>query len=111
MSFCPDIGYRIFITGIRQWFYTSMNFRRTSRMGFTLIELLVVIAIIAILAGMLLPALSKAKLKAQRTKCLSNLRQAGIALQVYLPDYNERVFWGDPRNNLADININGMEWF
>src|SRR5881394_3866337 len=67
---------------------------RTKR-GFTLVELLVVIGIIAVLVGILMPALSRARAQAQSTQCLSNLRTIGQGLRIYMVQNKGSLPWGD----------------
>ncbi len=70
--------------------------------AFTLIELLVVISIIGVLAGLLLPTLGRAKEAGRSTACLSNLRQIGLALQLYVDDHNNRLPY--IRDRLVETN-------
>ena len=71
-----------------------MFFKRSSGRGFTLVELLVVIAIIAVLVGLLLPAVSGVKQMGRKAACLSNLRQLGIAVHTYAQDYGGHIPYG-----------------
>ena len=85
-----------------------LNFCRNFRArAFTLIELLVVISIIGILLSLLMPALGRAKGKAYDTKCISNLRQLGIALSMYAGDHNNKLPYAErrPTTPVSQTNI------
>ncbi len=89
---------------------TAVCFKRNVRSAFTLIELLVVIAIIGILAAMLLPALNKAREKANAAACLSNMKQWGLAMGMYCDDFNDSMPYEGTSSGI-DAGFNLGAWY
>ena len=87
----------------------AVSLRTKARLAFTLLELLVVIAIIAILAALLLPALSLAKIKAQRLSCMNNLRQLSVACKMYADDNNGSLVSSWPLGDATHV-VNPACW-
>jgi prepilin-type N-terminal cleavage/methylation domain-containing protein/prepilin-type processing-associated H-X9-DG protein len=79
-----------------------------ARGGFTLIELLVVIAVVAVLAALLLPALSQAKEKGKSARCISNLRQLGMATTLYADDHEDALPWQQRNHWVTPANVVGV---
>ena len=84
--------------------------RQSDRTGFTLIELLMTVAIVAILASILLPAISKGKLRARQSQCVSNLKQIGQALHAYAHEHNSRFPWQVPLTEGGTLEIYTAAW-
>src|SRR5262249_33480655 len=91
VSLCQPEAYRKFFVERARWNHLPSLDGIGHENGFTLIELLVVITIIAILAGLLLPTLAKAKTKAQGIMCMNNMRQLSLAWLQYAHDSNDRI--------------------